>query len=60
MNFFSSPLERALFFKIFEKLQSISLYWFDAQLQASTSRHQKLNLFYPKFSPEFNELSLIF
>ena len=28
--------------------------------QTSTSRRQKFDLFYPKFSPEFNELSLTF
>ena len=47
-------------FKIFEKLQPISLYWFAAQQQTSTSRQQKFDLFYPTFNPEFNELSLTF
>ena len=36
------------------------LYWFAAQQQTSTSRPQKLDLFYPKFSAEFNKLSLKF
>ena len=53
-------LERALFLKIFEKTQPISLYWFAAQQQMSTSTRQKFDFSYPKFSPEFNELSPTF
>ena len=49
-----SPLERALSFKIFEKMQAISLYWFAAQQQTSTLRRQKIGLFYAKFNAEFN------
>ena len=41
-------------------MQAISLYWFAAQQQTSTSRRQKNDLFDPKFSAEFNELSLKF
>ena len=47
-------------FKIFEKIQPISRYWFAAQQQTSTCRRQKFALFYPEFTPEFNELSLMF
>ena len=36
------------------------LYWFAAQQQTSRSRRQKFDLFYLKFSAEFNELSLKF
>ena len=54
------PLEHALFFKSFEKWQPIFLHWFVAQQQTSTSRRQKFDLFYTEFSPEFNELSLMF
>ena len=49
-----------LFFKSFEKMQAILLNWLAAQHQTSTSRLQKLDLFYPKFSAKFNELSLTF
>ena len=48
-----------MFFKIFEKIQAISLYWFAAQ-QTSTLSRQKIGCFYVKFSAEFNELSLFF
>ena len=34
--------------------------WFALQQQFSTSRRQKFDLFYPKLSVEFNELSLKF
>ena len=54
------PLEHALFFKIFEKTQGISLYWFAAQQQTSTYRRQKFDLFYQEFSAEFNKFSLKF
>ena len=49
-----------MFFKIFEKTQVILRFWFAAQQQISTSRRQKFDLFYPKFSEEFNDLSLKF
>ena len=52
------PLQRALFFKFFEKTQPIQLYWFAAQQQTSTYRLKKSDLFYPRFSSEFNELRL--
>ena len=45
---------------MFEKTQAISLYWFAAQQQISTSRRQKFDVFYSKFSAEFNEFSLKF
>ena len=48
-----------MFFKFFEKTQLISLHWFAAQQQSSSSRRQKFYLFPLKFS-SFNELSLIF
>ena len=55
---YSSPLERTLFlFLIFEKTQVISLYWFAAHHQTITSRWQKLDSIYPKFSAEFNLVS---
>ena len=38
-----------MFFKIFEKMLEISLYWFAAQ-----------QFFYVEFSAKFNELSLFF
>ena len=41
-------------------MQAILQYWFAAQQQASTFRRQKFDLFYLKFSAEFNELSLSF
>ena len=44
-----SPLERALSFKIFEKMQAISLYTVHCTL-----RRQKIGLFYTKFNAEFN------
>ena len=46
------PLERALSFKIFEKMQAILLYWSTAQ--------QQIGFFYMKFSAAFNRLSLFF
>ena len=46
-----SPLERTLSFKIFEKMQAISLY-----TCTSTLRRQKIGLFYTKFNAEFNGL----
>ena len=46
-----------MFFQIFEKTQAILLDWFAVQQQISTSRSLKLDLFYSKFSTEFNELS---
>ena len=48
------------FFKTIEKTQAISLYRFAEQQQTSTSRRQKFHLPNPKFSAEFNELSLKF
>ena len=33
---FIQPLERALWFKIFESMKVISLYWFAAEQQSST------------------------
>ena len=45
-------------FKIFEEINVISLCWFAAQQQISTFTRQKCDLFYPKFSAKFNELSL--
>ena len=36
------------------------LNWFAVPQQASTSRRQKFDLLYPKFSSEFNELRLKF
>ena len=54
----SVPLVRALCFNIFENLNLISLYWFAAQQQTNAFRRQKVGLFYPEFSAEFNELSL--
>ena len=41
-------------------MQPVSLHWFAAQQQSSTSRWQNFDLIYPKFSPEFNERSLTF
>ena len=46
------PLERALSFKIFEKMQALLLYWSTAQ--------QQIGFFYMKFSAAFNRLSLFF
>ena len=54
------PLERALFFKNFEKMQATSLYWFAAQQQTSTFRRPEFSLFYLTFSAEFNGLSFKF
>ena len=51
-------LERALFFKTFEKMKPITLYWFDAQQQTITLKRQKFGIFSVKFSAEFNELFL--
>ena len=48
---------RTVFFEFFKK-QPNSLYWFAAEQQTSTSRRQKFDLFYPKFTSEFNERSL--
>ena len=39
-------------------MQSISLYWFDAQQQISTLRPQNCGCFYVKFSTESNGLGL--
>ena len=39
-----------MFFKTFEETQAISLYWLAAQEQFATSRLQKFEFFYPKFS----------
>ena len=36
------------------------LYWFAAQQQTSTSTRQKFDLFYPKLSPDLNEVSRAF
>ena len=41
-------------------MQAILLLWFAAQQQASTLRRQKINLFYVKFSVQFDELNLSF
>ena len=38
----------------------MSLYWFAVQQQTNTSRRQKFDLLYPKFSAQFNELTLKF
>ena len=37
-------------------MQAILMYWFAAQQQTSKFRLQKFELFYLKFSSEFNEL----
>ena len=50
----SLTLRAWIVFKNFEKLQPILMYWFATQEQTSTSRRQKGDLFYPKFSREFN------
>ena len=42
----SLTLGKRTVFKIFGKTQAISLYWFPAQQQTSTSRRQKLDSFY--------------
>ena len=44
-------------FNIFEKAEAISLYWFAAQQQTSTSRPEKFDLSYAKNSPRFNEFN---
>ena len=59
-KYLSLTLRVRTVFKIFEKTQPISLYWFAAQQQTSTSRRQKFDLFYSKLVSEFNELSLKF
>ena len=41
-------------------MQAISMYWFAAEQQRSTSSRQKFNFFYLKFSSKFNKLSLKF
>ena len=41
-------------------MQAISLYWFEAQQQASTFRRQKFGLLYLKFSAKFKDFSLKF
>ena len=51
-------MNSALWFKIFEKMKVISLYWFAAQQQTRTIRRQKIGLFYLKFNAEFNEATL--
>ena len=45
-------------FKSFENMKIVSLYWFTAQQQTIILTRQRFGLFYPKFSVEFNELSL--
>ena len=45
---------------VFEKTQATSLRWFAEQQQTSSSRRQKCDLLFPKFSAEFNEHSLKF
>ena len=54
----SLTLRARTVFKIFEKSQPISLFWFAAQQQTTASRRQKFDLFYPEFSSEFKELTL--
>ena len=54
----SEPLERVVFFKIFEERQPIALYRLAAQQQTYTSRGLKFDLFYPQFSSKFIELNL--
>ena len=39
-------------------MKIVSLYWFAAQQQTIIVTRQRFGLFYPKFSVEFNELSL--
>ena len=53
------PWRLAGCFKIFEKMQAISLYWFATQQQTSTFRWEKscFTLFYLKLSAELNELN---
>ena len=46
--------------KIFEKTQTVLLYWLDTQQQTSTFRKQKFNFFYEKCSAKFKQLSLKF
>ena len=46
--------------KIFERREPILLYWFAAQQQTNRSREQKVDLFYPKFSPELDDFALAF
>ena len=50
------PLAHALVFRVSEKRQLISLYWFAAQQQTITFRHQKYT-FYSKFNAQLNEPS---
>ena len=47
-------------FKLILKTQLISVYWFAGQQQTSTRRTQKIDLYYQRFIPEFNELGLSF
>ena len=47
-------------FEVFGKAQPVFLYWFTAQEQTSISRWKKSDFSYPKFSSEFNELSIKF
>ena len=55
----SLTLQQALFFKIFEKAQLISLNWFAAQKQTSKSKWQNIGFFYLKFSAKFKELEKV-
>ena len=41
-------------------MQPIFLHWFATQQQTSTSKQRKFDLFYPKFSPDLNEVSQAF
>ena len=43
---------------VFEKTQATSLRWFAEQQQTSSSRRQKCDILFPKFSAEFNEHKL--
>ena len=45
-------------FKVLEKTQHISSYWFVVQQKTSTFRRHEFDLFYSKFSPESNKLSV--
>ena len=46
-----------MFFRIFEKMQVISLYWFAAQQQTITFRRQNTWHFCLQFRADFNERS---
>ena len=50
-------LERALQFEISKKMLVISLYWFAAQQQTSTTRPEKSGSVYSKFSVKESELT---